>query len=396
MHRIHSFEKDSYIKDEPIIIYGASVYGEIAYWALKTIGIKPDYFCDRASKSVAYFDIKILKPEELVSYLHANIIIASVDYFNDILKYLHSIGCDNIYDMSRLIQVDINVEELTERARYKYDYGKQYIDIANAARCADKLAFARLQYVVTERCSLKCKDCSYLMQYYRKPQNIDLDKYKHAFVKLLQHVGTISDLRIIGGEPLMNPLMYKVIKWFHDDERIKTISVYTNGTIVPNSDNITYLKFSKVRVHVSQYEVNKERLKNVISCFDDNGIKYYVEPFTNWQTPGNLLKRNCSELENKTKFQRCYDSNGYSFYKDRLYRCPRSVHGISIGAMPDEVSEYVDFGDESIPDAELENRVRALMEMPFLAACDYCDGLDNHRQSIEPAIQTNHVMSFEE
>lgn len=396
MKPIKSFNKVCYNKEEPVIIYGASVYGEIAYFALKSLGIEPEFFCDRFTKDDKYFSVKVIKPGMLIDKVHANIIIASVDYFSDILGYLQEIGCDNIYDMSELMQVNFDIGVLSERAKYKLDYKKQYLDMVDSVRLSDKLSFSRVQYIVTERCSLKCRDCSHLMQYYKHPQNIDLHKYKSAFEKFLKFVGTISDLRILGGEPLMNPFMYEVIKWFHEDERIKTISVYTNGTIVPNKENITYLKSSKVRIHISKYEVNKEKIKKVISCFDKNGIKYYVEPFTNWQTPGNLMKRNCSEVENKTKFQRCYDSNGYSFYKDRLYRCPRSVHGISVGAMPDNEAEYVEFGNVSISEAELEGKIKELMKRPYLAACDYCDGLDNHRQSVEPAIQADHVLSFEE
>ena len=33
-----------------------------------------------------------------------------------------------------------------------------------------------MDVVITERCSLKCKDCANLMQYYEKPQNSDLER----------------------------------------------------------------------------------------------------------------------------------------------------------------------------------------------------------------------------
>ena len=396
MIAIKKFKKDCYDKRELVIIYGASVYGEIAYFALKALGITPDYFCDRAAKNDEYFGVKVIKPDKLIDKVHANIIIASADYFYDILEYLRGIGCDNIYDMSSLMQVDFDIEMLSDRAKYKLDYKKQYLDLVEFVTMSDKPSFSRVQYIVTEKCSLKCRDCSHLMQYYKHPQNIDLDKYKSSFEKFLNHVSMISDLRILGGEPLMNPSMYKVIEWFRLDKRIKTISVYTNGTIVPNEEIVKHRKYSNVRVHVSQYEVNKERIKKVISCLNDNKIKYYVEPFTNWQTPGNLVKRNCSEAQNIEKFQRCFDSNGYYFYKDRLYRCPRAVHGVSVGAIPDNESEYVDFGNGAVTYNDIDEKLKQLMVRTSLEACDYCDGLDNHRQSIEPGIQIKHVKSFSE
>ena len=396
MGTIQSFHRADYDKSKKLIIYGASVYGEIAYVALKMIGITPDFFCDRAAKSETYFGIPVILPQALSDYPHASIIIASADYFNEIRKFLEGMGCDHLYDMSALIELELPTDELSERARYKYDYRKQYVDLVTAAKASNQPTFSRIQYVVTERCSLRCRDCSHLMQYYHHPENIDLAAYRPAFERLLAHVYTISDLRILGGEPLMHPGMHQVIDWFHDDDRIRTISVYTNGTIVPNAATLAAFERPKVRVHISQYEANAARIPRVVASLEEHHIKYYIEPFTNWQTPGNLMKRNDTAVQNIEKFQRCFDSNGYSFYKDRLYRCPRAVHGMRIGAMPDHASEYVAFGDTSLSEEEIDKQLYALMAKPYLEACDYCDGLDNHRQSTAPAVQIDHVKAFDE
>ena len=194
----------------------------------------------------------------------------------------------------------------------------------------------------------------------------------------------------------MNPEMQQVIEWYHDEPRIRTISVYTNGTIVPNEKTLVALAYPNVRVHISQYPVNATRIEKVKAALEAHDVHYYIEPFTNWQTPGNLVQRHDSAERNIEKFQRCFDSNGYSFYKDRLYRCPRAVHGVQVGAMPDVPSEYVALGDASLPEATIDTQLRALMARTSLLACDYCDGLDNHRQSTPPAVQSDHVKAFDE
>lgn len=396
MKSIQSFRRDTYDKNECVIIYGASVYGELAFIALKSLGITPDYFCDRAAKSDMYFGVSVIHPDALAAHLHANIIIASADYFAEIRDDLLRRGCDNLYDMSALIELDLPTAELSERAKYKYDYRKQYVDLVAAANASALPSFSRLQYVVTERCSLRCRDCSHLMQYYHHPENVDLARYRPAFDRLLRHVHMISDLRILGGEPLMNPEMQQVIEWYHDEPRIRTISVYTNGTIVPNEKTLVALAYPNVRVHISQYPVNATRIEKVKAALEAHDVHYYIEPFTNWQTPGNLVQRHDSAERNIEKFQRCFDSNGYSFYKNRLYRCPRAVHGVQVGAMPDVPSEYVALGDASLPEATIDTQLRALMARTSLLACDYCDGLDNHRQSTPPAVQSDHVKAFDE
>ena len=76
MDKTVSFNKERYIKSEPIIIYGASVYGELAYIALSQMGLKPEYYCDRSKDIKEYFGVKVICPEELNNKKNANIIIA--------------------------------------------------------------------------------------------------------------------------------------------------------------------------------------------------------------------------------------------------------------------------------------------------------------------------------
>ena len=40
---------------------------------------------------------------------------------------------------------------------------------------SNHLSLKTLDVQITERCSLKCKDCSNLMQYYTKPQNAEME-----------------------------------------------------------------------------------------------------------------------------------------------------------------------------------------------------------------------------
>lgn len=41
MSRTVSFTENTYAADKPIIVYGASVYGELAYFALEQMGNPP-------------------------------------------------------------------------------------------------------------------------------------------------------------------------------------------------------------------------------------------------------------------------------------------------------------------------------------------------------------------
>ena len=72
---------------------------------------------------------------------------------------------------------------------------------------------------MTEKCTLKCVDCSNLMQYYQNYQNADDDVLKESIKQLFGGINYIKEVRLIGGEPLI----YKNI-----DQIISLIQNYTN------------------------------------------------------------------------------------------------------------------------------------------------------------------------
>ena len=390
------FTENTYDKTSELIVYGASVYGEIAFYTLRALGIRPDYFCDRAIDKDYYFDVKVIRPHELNYHKDAVIIIASSDYFQEIRKQLSDIGCKNLYNMNYLLNVKIDIRVLSARAADFYDKKEAYINIANAEDCEEDLNFPRVQFIVTSACSLRCKDCISLMQYYEKPKNSDIELYKYGFDRLINCVSNIFDLRILGGEPFINHDMHKIIEWYHDLDKIKNISIFTNGTIIPNENCMDQLKRQKVRVHISDYVFNRDIITKLKAAFDKSSVRYYVRSYDFWQATGNLLKRNYTEEKKKNLFERCFERESFSYFNGKLYHCPRAAHGINIGAMPNIKDEYVDLMDSSITDDEIIKQLKFQRNKNYIDACDYCDGADSRKSKVEAAIQIGHFKKFNE
>ncbi|MBP3819588.1 MAG: radical SAM protein [Butyrivibrio sp.] len=388
------FSKTNINIESPIVVYGAGVYGEIAYLALNQCGLSIDFFCDRY-RTGEFLGVRIITPKMLKDIPDSQVIIASRDYFYEIKKVLISCGFKRIYDMRELIAMNLPVEKLSNRARDMYFQRQVYIHVANHQ--GDILSnIHRLQFIVTERCSLKCKDCTHLMQYYEKPQDVDITKYIVSFERLLNMLGTISELRILGGEPFMNRETYKLIKRYASNNKINMITVYSNGTIIPNEDTLKTLENDKVTLHISAYgEHNKKRIDELTKCLNQYNIKYIVRVYDSWQEGGNLTKRHYSEAHKRKIFSACFERSCYSFLRGKLHRCPRSAHAMNLQAMPDVSNDYVDFTDENMSDEELKMKLLDLQNREWIEACDYCEGPNNVTQHIIPAIQTKFPLKYE-
>ena len=379
--------------DCPIIIYGASAYGEIAYQSLVQNGFDPYCFCDRKAIGGAIGGLKVIRPEQVANYRDAVFIIASADAYLEIKSFLQKCGCKNIYDMRSLLDAPLDVSNLSNRAKDTYDNRQNYFDAVNQSD-ESAIYFSRLQFVVSERCSLRCKNCSHLMQYYKQPQNVDLDMYKPAFDRFLDVVDKIAELRIMGGEPFMNQDVYKLIEWYYSNPKIQRISIYTNGTIIPNEKNLKVLSERRIRLHISDYGCNKARIDKVKYKLDEYEIPYFLRQYESWQETGNLKKRGYDEEKLRQNFSSCFERNSYTFLHGKLYHCPRSAHGMNFGAIPWEEDDCVDFASTGMSREDLRSAVIQLCERGFLRSCDYCDGPNFHEGNIPAGEQIDHPLDF--
>ncbi|MDE7432050.1 MAG: 4Fe-4S cluster-binding domain-containing protein [Lachnospiraceae bacterium] len=374
-----------------IIIYGASVYGELALRGLEMLGKTPICFADRARAGRKYLGYPVIKPDDLVNHRQDLILIASADFYYEILNFLEGLDCENIYDISLLLQQPIDLDKVSHRAKEMYDARENYF---KAAKGTD-LTIVHLGFCVSERCSLKCKDCSFLMQYYQHPQNIDLEFYKPALDRFIETIDYISEFRIYGGEPFMNPDMYKLLKWYKGCEKINTLSIYTNGTIIPNARTLESMKSKKVKVHISNYGHNMDKVDKLVKVLEQEGITYFERKYDTWCNAGDLSPKNHTGQKLEEIYSNCFATNCYSFLKGKFYACPRAAHAVNLEAMPDVVQDRVDFNNENLSIEQLQQQLRELMHnRRYIAACAYCDGLDNHVAGVKPAVQIKEPLEY--
>lgn len=133
-----------------------------------------------------------------------------------------------------------------------------------------------VEMAVTTRCSLKCKDCSSLIQYYSNPKDFSYDAiilWINGFVKCVDY---IEMFRILGGEPLLHKELVAILNYLDNEPKIRSIQLVTNGTLLPNSDLITVLKRKKLSVYISNYGEVSRKIAPLIELLQTNSIKYHM------------------------------------------------------------------------------------------------------------------------
>ena len=383
--------------NQAVVLYGAGVIGEMCAYAFKQNQVKVNYFCDSAEKKHGknHLGIKVLSPTELETLNKNTNIFISNNYYSFLKKELNEKGFKNIYDCSPFLNsTDFSKSNLSINP-LKVERWIAFYDAMvkkEIFKQEGKLYIKSLDVQITEKCSLGCKDCSNLMQYYSKAKDSDLETLLNSIKRFMECVDQIYEFRVLGGDPFMNKSMHKIINFLSSFKKVNTIAIYTNARFIPKGDNFECLKNPKVILDISDYvliDKNKRKADDLIEVLEENNIKYNLARMSVWSDSGRILPfQKRSEEEKQHLFNYCCNSDIISLLHGKLYRCPFSANATNLKAIPVDKTDIVDLNDNSIQLESLKKQIHKLVyEKKYLTACNFCNGRDFSTKKIDAGIQ---------
>ena len=387
-----------------VILFGAGDLGKLAFHALKKNKIKVDFFCDSNEKKQDkdYLGVKIISPKQLALLeKNSHIFMCNSQYIEVVSDLLKKLNFVNIYDLVSLLKnvdfSDCNLDQslfsvpAIERqvALHEQNCLKANKDVHK------KLYISNIDIVITERCSLKCKDCANLMQYYQRPQNAEHELLFKATDKLMKCIDNLYEFRIIGGDPFMNKKMFEVVNKVSNYKNVEQIVVYTNATILPKDENFRCLTNKKVRLHITNYGLMSRKHDELVEMCKKNKIKFVSERVKKWQDIGSIAYEKKSEKQLETLFKNCCANNLLTLFDGKLYRCPTSANGVKLKAIPEDINDIIQLGKSELDLKLLKEQIKDFYYgKKFISACLYCKGRDFGFGEIDAAIQTKKPLTL--
>ena len=379
-------------KQLPVVIAGAGIVGKEILALCEMEGIKVECFCDSSIKTAGteFCGFEVVYTPDLKKKFEKALIIISVAAIKDVVDSLTQQGFNDWYAGGLLLK-----EYDRSQNNAELDYRKFAID--NCILChngyLDKvnLFFRSIDIIITECCSLKCNDCSNLMQYYEHPQNCDTNDLLDSIDKFCSVVDDVMDFRIIGGEVFMNKEWPVIVDRLVNEPKARRVILYTNGTIIPKDSALEYLKNDKVLVIISDYKYLSKKLNELKAVFEQNNIAYHILEVNEWLDCSTIEQHNRGEEGNKKIFQLCCAKNMPTLSDGKIFRCPYSANAFRLKAVPDNQNDYVDLYKEQLNGSDLiqtKNKIRSyLNDIPYLKICDFCSGRPLSGNEVEPAVQ---------
>ena len=383
------------------IIFGAGVVGKVITRHLLDNNIAVNYICDNniEKDGEEIFGVKVIHSGDLIQFSPNDIFYIAVADIEDIVKQLHALGFDDWISASEVLNnADIDYESVVESYEF-VDYAVNSCKLCHDNYVTpEKIFFRSVDLIITEKCSLKCKDCSNLMQYYTAPVNYEIDELSPILDLFLSSVDEINEFRGIGGEPFVNKDIGQILIKIMDSDKVRRVVIYTNGTIIPRPHLIPILKDKKVLMLITDYGDLSKNTDKLESMMIDNEINYYRAPAQNWTDCSSITKHNRSTIEQEDIFTRCCCKNLFTIQDGKFYRCPFSSHIDKLKASESLSNDYVTLSCHETSNDEV-TRVRSeihdlLRNRTYLESCDYCDGRFLEDEKIVPGIQTKIPLEY--
>ena len=181
-----------------------------------------------------------------------------------------------------------------------------------------------ISYHLVDHCNLNCSGCNHFSPLAQK-RFADIDKFEKNLLRLNSLIN-ITELNLMGGEPLLHPQINDFIKIARKYLPSTKIDIKTNGILLNKMQDSFYESCIKydINLYITNY-LNKNfyRLKN-INCDIIDKDKFYFNYIS--KTKNNNTKCNnpgfnnyyncCSQLNENGDFHFCGYSANIHFYNE--------------------------------------------------------------------------------
>ncbi len=231
---------------------------------------------------------------------------------------------------------------------------------------------------ITSYCNLKCKYCSASIPYYYNKYHIDYEFLLRQLSAYLDLIDGVETFRILGGEPFLHPHLADILQPLVDSEKIHSLHIVTNGTVVPSEPRVReLLRSKKVWLDISNYGAVSCNVDELQRLHDAGEMQIIVDHVTTWFMPNHRYEDlGMSEQAAATRYHNCPDYC-HVLRDGKFFSCGEAFHIANIPDSP--MRAGVDYVDVLGGEGTREQRRREMLDVAFkrkpsMAACNRCGG----------------------
>jgi hypothetical protein len=249
-----------------------------------------------------------------------------------------------------LISAGENSEIYSELARYGYIRNvncfhiDDFVTIYFAYKYG-KVYLCSVGITLTERCTLKCKNCLNFIPYIKMPKNFTLKEIQHQLHVLFSSVDYVVAFQLSGADAIMNPNHKEIIDYVggtYLNRNIGTLEFLSNGVILPDSEIIELLKKYNMYFRFTDYNLPQQNIVTLVGLLENNNIRYDHVRFDYWLDNGYPQQSNGKTTDEQliAHFNSCDRRSCQGIIDGKFYYCSTGYWAERSGYCSIEKEDY--------------------------------------------------------
>lgn len=363
---------DDWKKLKHIVLYGYGNVGKACFNKIKS-DFSVDFIMDKDTEKlkICVADVPALSPKDGLAALDGQKIIVMTGgrVYQEISDFLKNEGLEEFKDYCGI------------ESFITYWYWE-----VKGLNCVMELHSA-----LTMDCTLKCKNCNMFVPFYEKSVTYDLNRLKEDFDALFKYVDYVFCYTLLGGEPFLYKQIGEFVQYLAESyrDKIGTIKIITNGTLLPKQETLDALRKFNVWVSVSDYTEcvpYQKRLGELRQIFENNGVDYTIAKQSKWlafgfpNAPVSVDKANCA-----AHMKSC--SPIFHGYNDKkIFYCHVAWSAEKIGKYVLQEKDFVDLEKLPVSDRHvIAEHCLGNIKDGYVSFCRVCGGCGKDNENVVPA-----------
>ena len=362
-----------------IVVYGAGFIGLLVAHLLRKQNIEIICFVDKnqEKQSRQYYNLPVISPEEMYKRHFDKMIIITPYVINTIYDEFKSHGLNVVTPFSLLLEFEINdFDNLNDLPEWYYNVSIDYNITMFLRKCVNTLTkfhLGSLEISVSQKCNLRCRECTSLMPYYKNPIDFELETLTQSFEKVIEN-RLFAILLLEGGETFLWKHLPCFLDYISNRPNIHAVAVITNGTVIPSEKLLLALKRTKTIVRISNYG-DLSKIDELKKLFDYYGIVYKLQA-QQWYKMSKFNLKPHDENVFKEVIKSCckiYGDASPHISNGKLFVCPIQANLHNTGIYPSSKEDYIDLLQQN--NDQLQATIQKYFKGDHIPEiCHHCNG----------------------
>lgn len=244
----------------------------------------------------------------------------------------------------------------------------------------DEIKLDRVEIFMTSMCTLNCEKCISYIPYFKHQVIVPLDVLKKDIDILFSNVDYVYKLKLLGGEGFLYPYLIEYVDYIYENyhDKVESIRIGTNGTIVPKDELIQMCLRDNVTVDISDYSQavpELSKLDLVTEILEKKGVNVDIkrtgEQWLDMGFPMKILEKRDEETI-KEQYEKCA-MFCRQFSDGKLFFCCSNCAAVKSELYSLNENDYFDLNKDFTKKELLEYEL-GFCNLGHTSFCEFCLG----------------------